>query len=35
MENYGTTSQATDENIIRCMRFACWITRLLTQNRNM
>jgi hypothetical protein len=24
---YGTARQATDDNIIRCMRFACWITK--------
>ena len=27
MEKYGTAGQATDHNIIRCMRFACWITK--------
>ena len=27
MEKYGTARQATDDNIIRCMRFACWITK--------
>ena len=27
MEKYGTAVQATDDNIIRCMRFACWITK--------
>ena len=26
-EKYGTAGQATDDNIIRCMRFACWITK--------
>ena len=24
---YGTARQATDDNIIRCTRFACWITK--------
>jgi hypothetical protein len=24
---YGTAGQATDNNIIRRMRFACWITK--------
>ena len=24
MEKYGIARQATDDNIIRCMRFACW-----------
>jgi hypothetical protein len=27
MEKYGRTRQATDDNIIRRMRFACWITK--------
>ena len=27
MEKYGTAGQATDDNIIRRMRFACWITK--------
>jgi hypothetical protein len=27
VEKYGRTGQATDDNIIRCMRFACWITK--------
>ena len=26
MEKHGTAGQATDNNIIRRMRFACWIT---------
>jgi hypothetical protein len=26
VEKYGTARQATDDNIIRRMRFACWIT---------
>jgi hypothetical protein len=26
-EKYGRTRQATDVNIIRRMRFACWITK--------
>jgi hypothetical protein len=27
MEKYGTAGQTTDDNIIRHMRFACWITK--------
>jgi hypothetical protein len=27
VEKYGTARQATDDNIIRSMRFACWITK--------
>jgi hypothetical protein len=27
VEKYGTVRQATDHNIIRRMRFACWITK--------
>jgi hypothetical protein len=27
VEKYGTARQATDGNIIRRMRFACWITK--------
>ena len=27
MEKYGTGRQATDGNIIRRMRIACWITK--------
>jgi hypothetical protein len=27
MEKYGTARQATDDNIIRRMRFACWINK--------
>jgi hypothetical protein len=27
VEKYGTARKATDENIIRRMRFACWITK--------
>ena len=27
MEKYGTPGQATDDSIIRRMRFACWITK--------
>jgi hypothetical protein len=26
VEKYGTARQATDDNIIRRMRFACWMT---------
>ena len=26
-EMYGTAREATDENIIRCMRLAYWITK--------
>jgi hypothetical protein len=27
MEKYGTARQATDDNTIRRMRFACWVTK--------
>ena len=27
MEKHGRARQATDDNIIRRMRFACWITK--------
>jgi hypothetical protein len=27
VEKYGTAGQATDDNIIRRMRIACWITK--------
>jgi hypothetical protein len=27
VEKYGTAGQATDDNIIQRMRFACWITK--------
>ena len=27
MEKCGTVRQATDENIVLCMRIACWITK--------
>jgi hypothetical protein len=27
MERYGTARQATDDNITRLMRFACWVTK--------
>jgi hypothetical protein len=27
VEKYGTVRQATNDNIIRRMRFACWITK--------
>ena len=27
VEKYGTAEQATDDNIIRRMRVACWITK--------
>ena len=27
VEKYGTARQATDDNIIRHMRFACWVTK--------
>jgi hypothetical protein len=27
VEKYGRTRQATDDNIIQRMRFACWITK--------
>jgi hypothetical protein len=26
-ENMGTAGQAADDNIIRRMRFACWVTK--------
>ena len=28
VEKYGTAGQATDYNIIRSMRFACWINQV-------
>jgi hypothetical protein len=28
VEKYGTDRQATDDNIIRYMRFACWMTKI-------
>jgi hypothetical protein len=28
VEKYGTARQATDDNIIRRMRFACWIDKV-------
>jgi hypothetical protein len=27
VEKYGRARQATDDNVIRRMRFACWITK--------
>ena len=27
VEKYGTAGKATDDNIIRHMRFACWVTK--------
>jgi len=27
VEKYGTARQATDDNIVRRMRVACWITK--------
>ena len=27
MEKYGTARQTTDDNVIRRMRFECWITK--------
>ena len=27
MEKFGTARQATDDNILRSMRFACWVTK--------
>jgi hypothetical protein len=27
VEEYGTARQATDDNITRRMRFACWMTK--------
>ena len=26
MEKHGGAGQVTDDNIVRCMRFACWIS---------
>jgi hypothetical protein len=34
VEKYGTAGQATDDNIIRRMRFACRVTKA-TDTRNM
>ena len=31
-QQYGTAGQATDDNIIRRMRIACWITNTKTQS---
>jgi len=28
VEKYGRTRQATDDNILRRMRFACWIPKV-------
>jgi hypothetical protein len=33
-KKYGTARQATDDNIVRRMRFACWITKA-TDTQNM
>jgi hypothetical protein len=33
VEKYGRARQATDDNIIQRMRFACWIIKLLTVAR--
>jgi hypothetical protein len=30
MEKFGTARQATDDNIIRCMRIAPWISKSTT-----
>jgi len=27
VEKYGTAGETTDDNIIRCVDFACWITK--------
>jgi len=27
MEKCGSAGQATDDNITRCVRFTCWITK--------
>jgi hypothetical protein len=27
VEKYGSPRQATEDNIIRCMCFACWVTK--------
>jgi hypothetical protein len=32
MEKYGKATQATDDNIMRRMRFACWITKATDAN---
>jgi hypothetical protein len=32
VEKYGTARQVTDDNIIRRMRFACWITKATDTN---
>jgi hypothetical protein len=36
VEKFDTANQATDDNIIRRMRFACWITKATdTHTQNM
>jgi hypothetical protein len=36
VEKYGTAGQATNDNITRRMRFACWITKATdTHTQNM
>jgi hypothetical protein len=32
VQKYGTAGQATDDNITRRMRFACWITKVTSTN---
>ena len=32
MEKYGTARQATDDNIIRCKLFGCWINNATNEN---
>jgi hypothetical protein len=27
VKKYGIAGQAADDNIIRCMRFSCWISK--------
>ena len=27
MEKYGRARQATDDNIVQCIHFACWIAK--------
>jgi hypothetical protein len=34
VEKYGTARQATDDTIIRRMRFACWITKATDTHRD-
>ena len=34
MEKCGTATQATDDDIIRRMRFSCWIKKATTNTQN-